>query len=235
MKKQFLMGMRHGMPICFGYLSVSFGFGIFAVEKGLSVLAATLISVFNLTSAGQTAGVLAISQGGKILEIILQIILTQLVINVRYSLMAISLSQKLDKSFTTPHRLIAAYGITDEIFAVTYAQPRKITPWYMYGMILVSLLGWGTGTFLGAAAGELLPAVVTGAMGILLYGMFVAIVVPPARKNRQVLLVVVVAALLSILMYYLAPVVPQGISIILCAVLAAAIGAALFPETEAAE
>ena len=235
MKKQFLMGMRHGMPICLGYLSVSFGFGIFAVEKGLSALAATLISVFNLTSAGQTAGVLAISQGGKVFEIVLQIVLTQLVINVRYSLMAISLSQKLDSSFTTPHRLLAAYGITDEIFAVSYAQPRKITPWYMYGMILVSLLGWGTGTFLGAAAGELLPEVVAGAMGILLYGMFVAIVVPPARKDSRILFVVGIAATLSVIMYYLMPFVPAGISIILCAVLAAAIGAALFPEKEAAE
>ena len=143
--------MSHGIPICLGYLSVSFGFGILAVSKaGLSVLEAAVISATNLTSAGQKAGIDVIAAGGTLIEMIL----LQLTINIRYSLMALSLSQKLDRRFRTPHRLLASFGITDEIFAVCSAQQTPLTPAYMYGMILIAAAGWVTGTALGAAAGE---------------------------------------------------------------------------------
>ncbi len=172
----FVKGMYHGLPIALGYLSVSFGFGILAFNSGLSVFEAAMISVTNLTSAGQAAGVAIIAAGGMLTEMIL----TQFIINIRYALMSLSLSQKLDSSFTTPHRLLASFGITDEIFAVASAQPGKISPPYMYGMIFVAWVGWTAGTIMGAAAGELLPASVTNAMGIVLYGMFLAIIIPPA-------------------------------------------------------
>lgn len=217
--------MYHGIPIALGYLSVSFGFGILAVQSGLSVLEAAMISITNLTSAGQAAGVAIIAAGGLLTEMIL----TQLVINIRYALMSLSLSQKLDGSFTLPHRLFAAFGITDEIFAVASAQPGKITPPYMYGMIFVSWVGWTTGTIMGAAAGELLPATVTSAMGIVLYGMFLAIIIPPARKERSVLLVVVIAAAISILFKYLITAVSGGFAVIISAVVASAIAALVFP------
>ena len=211
-----------------GYLSVSFGFGILAVQCGLTVVSAAVVSATNLTSAGQAMGVQVIAAGGTLLEMVL----TQLVINLRYSLMGISLSQKLADSFTTPHRLAAAYGITDEIFAVASSQPFAVTPGYMYGLITVSALGWVTGTVLGAAAGQLLPAAVTDAMGILLYGMFLAIIVPPARRQPRVLLVVVLAAAVSVLFTYGFPAVPDGFSVIISAVIAAAVGAGLFPVPE---
>ncbi len=217
--------MSHGVPIALGYLSVSFGFGIMAVKSGLSAVAASAISATNLTSAGQAAGVSIIAAGGTLIEMIL----AQLTINLRYALMALSLSQKLDKSFTTPKRLIASYGITDEIFAVASAQPERLTPGYMYGMILVAFLGWVSGTILGAAAGELLPASVTNAMGIVLYGMFIAIIIPPSRKEKSVLTVVIIAALISILFKYLITVISGGFAIIISAVAASAAGALLFP------
>jgi len=217
--------MSHGVPIALGYLSVSFGFGIMAVKSGLSAAAASAISATNLTSAGQAAGVSIIAAGGTLIEMIL----AQLTINLRYALMALSLSQKLDKSFTTPKRLIASYGITDEIFAVASAQPERLTPGYMYGMILVAFLGWVSGTILGAAAGELLPASVTNAMGIVLYGMFIAIIIPPSRKEKSVLTVVIIAALISILFKYLITVISGGFAIIISAVIASAAGALLFP------
>lgn len=234
LKKQFLKGLYHGIPIALGYLSVSFGFGIMAVTKGLTALEAVGISVSNLTSAGQAAGVDIIAAGGTVIEMII----TQLVINIRYSLMGISLSQKLDKSFTTPHKLIASYGITDEIFAVASAQEEPLTPPYMYGMILIATLGWTLGTLLGAVSGEILPADITSAMGIVLYGMFIAIIIPPSRKQKSVLMVVLAAAAISVLFYYLFTFVSGGFAVIISAVIAAAIGALLFPvkdEEEAAE
>lgn len=231
MRVHFFKGLYHGIPIALGYLSVSFGFGIMAVKAGLSILAAVGISVTNLTSAGQAAGVAIIAAGGSYIEMAL----TQLVINIRYSLMGLSLSQRLDKSFTTPHRLLASFGITDEIFAVASAQPGRVTPWYMYGLILISFLGWSGGTLLGAAAGQFLPAAITDAMGIVLYGMFLAIIIPPARKEKSVLTAVVIAALFSILFNYLLTAVSPGFSVIISAIAASAVAALLFPIDEEEE
>lgn len=231
MRVHFFKGLYHGIPIALGYLSVSFGFGIMAVKAGLSILAAVGISVTNLTSAGQAAGVAIIAAGGSYIEMAL----TQLVINIRYSLMGLSLSQKLDKSFTTPHRLLASFGITDEIFAVASAQPGRVTPWYMYGLILISFLGWSGGTLLGAAAGQFLPAAITDAMGIVLYGMFLAIIIPPARKEKSVLTAVVIAALFSILFNYLLTAVSPGFAVIISAIAASAAAALLFPINEEEE
>ena len=224
----FRRGLLHGIPIALGYLSVSFGFGILAVKSGLSVAEASLISLLNLTSAGQTAGVGVIAAGGGLAEMAL----VQLTINIRYALMALSLSQKLDSSFKLPHRLLAAYGITDEIFGVCAAQEAPLTPSYMYGMILIATLGWVTGTFLGASAGMLLPAPVTSALGIVLYGMFLAIIIPPARKQHSILCVVIAAALLSTCCKYLLPFLSDGFAVILCAVAASAGAAVLFPQKE---
>ena len=228
MKSQFSKGLYHGIPIALGYLSVSLGFGIFAIKSGLSVFSAAAVSVTNLTSAGQVAGVEIIAAGGTLIEMIL----AQLIINIRYALMSISLSQKLSPSFSAPKRLIASYGITDEIFAVASAQPGVVTPAYMYGLILISFLGWTSGTILGASAGELLPDAVTNAMGIVLYGMFLAVIIPPARKHKSVLMVVLIAAALSIIFKYCLPAIPSGFTIIMCALAASAAGALLFPVKE---
>lgn len=160
--------------------------------------------------------------------------LTQLVINIRYSLMGISLSQKLDGSFNTFHRMVASFGITDEIFAVAVSQ-KSVSPYYMYGLTVVSAFGWVLGTFLGAAAGNILPASLSGAMGIVLYGMFLAIIIPPARKEKGVLAAVVLAAALSTIFEYVLKSVSGGFAIIICSVLAAAFCAILFPVPEEKE
>ena len=228
MKSDFLKGTAAGIPIALGYLSVSFGFGIMAQGAGISVFEAFMISLTNLTSAGQAQGVGIIAAGGTLLEMAA----VQLIINIRYALMALSLSQKLDDRFTFPKRLIAAYGITDEIFAVCSTEKGKITPNYMYGIIAISTLGWVTGTLLGAAAGEILPSSITAALGIVLYGMFLAIIIPPAKKEKSILFVVVIAALLSVLCKYVVPFLSGGFAMILCALTATLLGALLFPEEE---
>ncbi len=228
MKKEFTRGIVAGIPIGLGYLSVSFGFGIMAAGAGLSVFEAFMISLTNLTSAGQAQGVSIIAAGGTLLEMAL----VQLIINIRYALMAISLSQKLDKSFTLPKRIIAAYGITDEIFAVCSTVKGTLKPYFMYGVTIISALGWVTGTFLGAAAGEILPSSVTAALGLVLYGMFLAIIVPPARKEKSILIVVLTAAALSCVCKYLVPSLSGGFAVIMCALVASAVGALFFPREE---
>ena len=174
-KNTFLKGITDGLPICFGYLSVAFAFGIFAVENGLSALHAVLISMTNVTSAGQLAAVPIIAGGGTLIELAV----TQLVINLRYSLMSVSLSQKMKKSVGLLDKLIIAFVNTDEVFAVASGNEGRVGKSYMYGLIITPYLGWSAGTILGAVAGDILPSIVISSLGIAIYAMFVAIVVPP--------------------------------------------------------
>ena len=225
-------GLRDGIPIAVGYFSVSFTFGMLAVRDGISLFHSVLISLLNLTSAGQFAGLTVIVSGASLLEMAL----TQLVINIRYALMSISLSQKLDSSVKSFQRMLIAYGNTDEIFAVASSKPGSVGSRYMYGLIALPVLGWVGGTLTGAVASTLLPAAVISALGVALYGMFIAIVVPVAKENREVLIVAGSALLFSTAFYYL-PVlreISSGFTIIICTVAAAGIGAVLFPVKEEA-
>ena len=231
LKKEFLRGVGSGVPICLGYFSVSFGFGILALKSGLTTFEAVMISMTNLTSAGQAAGVEIIAASGSLAEMAL----TQFIINLRYALMGLSLTQKLDGSFTLPHRFLASFGITDEIFAVASAQKKPIVPIDMYGMILISFIGWTLGTLFGAIAGTLLPTVVTDAMGLLLYGMFIAIIIPPAKKDRGVLCAVLIAAGCAVLFRYVLTFVSVGFAIIISAIIASVVCAMLFPIREESE
>lgn len=225
LKKEFFSGLCAGVPIGLGYLSVSFGFGIAAVRAGLSVLAAVGISATNLTSAGQVAGLAVIAAGGTILEMIL----TQIIINLRYSLMGISLTQNLDSSFSLFHRLICSFAITDEIFAVASMRQKKVTPAFFYGLMTLPLIGWTAGTFLGAFAGRILPETVSSALGIMIYAMFIAIVVPPARKKSSLVFTCGVAVGCSSVLYYAVPALSSGFAVIISTVIAASASALFFP------
>ncbi|MBP3541944.1 MAG: AzlC family ABC transporter permease [Clostridia bacterium] len=227
MLKQYLKGLRHGVPIAVGYLSVSFAFGIQATSSGLTSIQAILISLFNVTSAGQLAGLqLMVSSAGLI-----EMMLTQLTINLRYALMSLSLSQKLDKTMTLPHRLLLSFCNTDEVFVVASQQPGKVGRAYLYGLTNGPFLGWVLGTGLGALAGGLLPESVTAALGIAIYGMFVAIILPPFRRSRDVRIVIIISVALSCLISLLPLLsfISTGFRIIICAVIASALGAWLMP------
>ena len=233
MNRHFVQGVRHGIPIALGYLSVSFAFGMQAVGAGLSWLQAVLISATNLTSAGQLAALPLITGGASLGEMAL----TQLTINLRYALMSLSLGRKLDESMGTVQRLIFSFANTDEIFAVSSSQPGKVGKHYLYGLMWTPILGWTLGTLLGAVAGTVLPAFVRSALGIAIYGMFLAIILPPARKEKPVRTVTLTAVGLSLCFRYLPGLnrISSGFAIILCAVLAAGLGAALFPTAESGE
>ncbi len=223
-------GMKAGMPVCVGYFSVSFGFGAMAVSQGLSVLHSVLISASNLTSAGQFAGLTVIAAGAAILEMIL----TQLVINSRYALMSLALSQRFGPEVGIGKRLVAAFFNTDEIFALGMARSGRLTVSFFTGAGTVAALGWTSGTLLGAVAGSLLPLSIRMALGALLYGMFIAIVVPQAKEEKPMLVCMVLALVLSCLFQWI-PLLNQvsaGLAIVICTVAAAAVCALLFPVEE---
>lgn len=231
MKKSiFFTGLADGIPIALGYLAVSFSFGIAAVAAGLSPIEAILISMTNLTSAGQFAGIGIITAGGTYFELAL----SQFIINLRYSLMGISLSQKLDKSFGTAKRAVLGAALTDEIFGVAVSRTKPVIPVYFFGLAILPYLGWSLGTAAGALFGELLGETLRSALSVAIYGMFIAIIIPEAKKCIKTAAIILLAILIRCAIYYIPMFgrVSDGFAIIICAVSASAAGALLFPVKE---
>ena len=224
---KFKNGIKDGFPIGLAYFSVSVAFGVQASLLGVPTLIAVFTSMANLTSAGQLAGIQIIALLGSFLEIAL----TQLVINSRYFLMSITLSQKLDDTFTTPKRFFYSTFITDEIFAVAVSKPQKVCTKYFAGLALLPYVGWALGTLIGALLGNILPASITSALGIALYAMFIAIITSPIRESKGVLPTILLGAGLSCAFYYIPFLskISSGTSMMICAILTALIIAAIFP------
>ena len=232
----FKRGMRDGIPIAMGYVPVSFTFGLMAVSVGMTWWQALLISVMNLTSAGQFAGLDIMAASGAYMEMAL----TEFIINLRYALMSLSLSQKLDRSMTQKFctaweiRFAISYGITDEIFGVASSRKGEVGKWYFYGLISLPFIGWQAGTLFGALLGGVLPAMVSDVLGIAIYGMFLAIILPQAREDAACLKVILVAVAMSCCFRWIPMFrhVSSGFVIIICAVAASALGAWLYPVKE---
>ena len=223
-------GLRKGLPICLGYISVSITFGILAANGGISASTAVLISATNLTSAGQFAGLGLIFNTAPYFELAL----TMLVINIRYMLMSLSLSQKLNKEISFLNKLLISFGITDEIFAVASLEEKKLTSQYMFGLITLPFIGWSLGTYIGAVASEFLPAIVQDAFGIAIYGMFIALIIPPSKKSKAIFFVVLLSIFFSCCLYYLPYLnnISQGFAIIIASILSSVLGAYFFPIKE---
>lgn len=231
-ESEFSDGVKSGIPIALGYFSVSFSFGMLAVSMGLPVLSAVITSMTNVTSAGQASGLTIMAAGGTFLELII----CQVVINLRYALMSLTISQRLPDRITFGQRLIMSFMITDEIFAVMASREKELSFKFYLGLASLPFIGWSLGTFLGALFGNLLPDNITAVLGIALYGMFVAIIIPPAKKSSAVMVCIVLSAVLSTIIYFV-PVfsfISSGISVIICALIASCFCAWKFPIKEAA-
>ena len=218
-RQYFTAGFKDGIPICLGYIAVSFTFGIMAKKVGISIFDAVLISLTNVTSAGQFAGLSLIASTASYIEMAI----TQLIINLRYCLMSCALSQKIDPEAPLFHRFLIAYGVTDEIFGVTVCKGGKLSPFYSYGVIFISVFGWVFGTFL-----------VVSALSVALYGMFLAIIIPPARNNRVLAGVVVISMAASFLFDKTPGLrnISSGFRIIIITLIIAGIAAYFFPVKE---
>ena len=222
----YLLGLKKGIAIGLGYFAVSFSFGVMAVT-GISPLMATIISATNLTSSGQYAGVKLIIANASYIEIIL----TVLLINLRYSLMSISLSQKLDPNMRLSTKLVVGFGVTDEVYALAITSPHKLTGKYMFGLITLPFVGWVAGTAVGAFGAQFFNEDLLMAMGIALYAMFIAIIIPDARRSRPILYVILIATAISCIFYYV-PYIKEiglGFKIIIATIVASLIGAIFFP------
>lgn len=220
-------GLKAGIPIGLGYLSVSFSFGIMAIGASLSWWQALIISMLTLTSAGQLAGIGIMPYPGRYLEMLI----AQSTINIRYSFMSISLSQKTDSKFKSFFKWLFGFFVTDEIFAVAISQ-EKVSRSYFGGLVTLPYFGWAIGTLIGAVVGNILPEIIMSALCLAMYGMFIAVLVPKAKEDKKVIIAILIAIMFGVLLYYV-PIlkqVPQGIAISISAVVAALICAFVFPK-----
>lgn len=223
-------GMKHGIPIAMGYFAVSFTFGILAKQAGLNPFEAVFMSATNLTSAGQFAGLTLIATAATIIEIVI----TQLIINSRYFLMSFALSQKIDPKTPLLHRLLMAVGITDEIFGVAVSVRGKLSPYYSYGLMSVAIPGWTLGTLFGVIAGNILPPRLISALSIALFGMLLAVIIPAARNNFIIAVLIFISMVTSFI-FSITPLlssISSGVKIILLTIIIAGIAAVLFPVKE---
>ncbi len=229
-KVAFILGLKAGIPIGLAYFAVAFTFGMMAVQGGLTVTDSVIISLTNLTSAGQFAALDVIMAHGSLLELALN----QFIINLRYCLMSFTISQKLDKRYPFFHRFFVAFGMTDEIFAVTASLPGRSSPFFSYGAMAVAIPGWTVGTLVGALAGQILPAIVISALSIAIYGMFLGIIIPPAKKNKTLIWVIAASMLLASIFKYVPGInkLSSGFVIIIITVVVSAAAAILRPIKE---
>lgn len=223
-------GLTNGIPIAIGYFTVSFTFGILAKQAELNPFEAVFMSITNLTSAGQFAGLTLIAGAATILELAI----AQLIINSRYFLMSFALSQKIDPNTSFFHRTVMAYGITDEVFGLSVAVPGKLSPYYAYGVMSAAVPGWALGTLFGVLSGNILPPRLISALSIALFGMLLAVIIPPAKENKILLGLIVTSMILSLVFSALPTLssISSGVKIIILTILIAGIAAFVFPIKE---
>lgn len=231
--KDFKIGCWEAVPICLGYIAVSFAFGIEASKIGMTTFQAAMTSLLNVTSAGQFSALSIIARNGSFIELAV----LQFIINLRYMLMSCALSQKLDSGVGTFHRMLISYGVTDEIFALSVLKKGRLYPLYSYGLIVTSVFGWVLGTVMGSIAGQILPQRLISCLGLAIYGMFIAIIIPDTRTSRSVMGVVVSAMALSTVFTYVPAIekaVSSGFRIIIITIAVAAAAAVIAPIGESA-
>ena len=225
-RQKFFQGLRDGLPVGLGYLAVSFSIGISSHAAHMTAFQSFLMSLLNNASAGEYGGITVISEDAGLWMIILM----TLIINARYLLMSCALSQNLSPDTPLGFRLLIGFDVTDELFGLAISQPGYLNVWYFIGAMCVALPGWSIGTLIGALAGSILPQWAMGGFSVMLYGMFLAIIIPAGKKNRTVLGCIAVSFVCSFLAAKLLPSLSEGMRILLLTIVLSAAAAALFPR-----
>ena len=224
----FKKGMKDGIPIGLGYLAVSFSLGIMARKVGLTPFQGFLVSLLCNASAGEYAGFTIIAAGASYLEMAIAI----LIANARYLLMSCSMSQRMKPGLALRHRLIMAFDITDEVFAISIARSGWLNPYYTYGAMVTTMPFLAMGTALGVIAGNLMPLRLVSAFSVALYGMFLAVIIPPAKKDKVIAGLVPICFAISYAGSYIPFIkdLSDGTKTIIFTVVISAVAAVLFPR-----
>lgn len=234
MKKEsrlaFRRGLRDGVPIALGYFAVAFSLGIVARRAGVNALQGFLTSAVMNASAGEYAAFVCIAADAAYTEMAVM----TLVANARYLLMSCALSQHLSPDTPLIFRLIIGYDLTDELFGIAISQPGYLNVWYYIGAMCAAMPCWSAGTVIGVLLGNLMPVWAVSGFSVMLFGMFIAIIVPMGKRDRVVLGCIIVSFLLG----WLASVLPvlrelsEGTRILILTIVISAAAAVLFPQKE---
>ncbi len=225
--ENFKTGVRDGIPIALGYFAVSFSIGILCKQAGLTPLQGFLSSFLNHASAGEYAMLQGIDEEVPYVFMALTVLLT----NIRYLLMGMTLSQHIPPKTSVLHRIIMGFGVTDEVFGISVARKGYLHPCYTYGAMCIALPSWACGTLCGVIAGNILPSILVESLGVALFGMFLAIIIPKGKEDRVVLGVIGVGFALSFAasLIPLLSQVPESVIVCVLTVLLAGLAAAFFP------
>lgn len=224
-------GLIAGIPIAIGYIPIAIAFGLLAKSTGMPSYATILMSFIVFAGASQFVGVNLLALGVGYPEIIL----TTFILNSRHFLMSASLSQKVEQNTSKKWLSLISFGITDETFMIASLRPeKKLPPSFLFGVNLIAFSSWNIGTWIGVFLGAGLPESVQSSMGIALYVMFIGLLIPSIKKSRPYLIITIIAILISSAIHWIPPFssLSSGWSIIITAILAALIGAILFPKGE---
>ncbi|MTI71374.1 MAG: AzlC family ABC transporter permease [Firmicutes bacterium] len=224
--KEIKEGMASGLPIVIGYFPIAMAFGILSKTVGLTLNESVLFSLLVFAGASQFMALNLISLGVGVGEIIL----TTLLVNFRHFLMSASISRKIKKEFKRWLSLIA-FGITDEVFSVASFKKGTLNKNFMLSLQLVTYLSWVIGTGFGFLIGNILPTILKNSMGIALYAMFVAILVPEAKKSKEILILSLLSGLINLSLKFI-NILPKGWNIIISIILASSVGLLLFKKGE---
>lgn len=231
----FKKGLKDGIAICLGYFPISFAFGVMAVQTGLKMWITEVMNALIYTGSGQLA-ILNLIRGGE--TVLFTYALTIFVVNCRYILLSLSLSQRLDPNMGTLQRMLFAFFNSDEIFAVAVQQRGKLKAPYLFGIATLPYIGWITGAILGCLFTDLMPDSIGKCLDMLVYAMYIAIIVPSMKKSKSVSWVVVISIILSVILEcntFVRSVLSPGWIIIICAVIASVVGAIAFPVKDEEE
>lgn len=213
-KSDFLKGVIGGISIALGYFPVALTFGFIAETTGLTLLETIGMSAFVFAGAAQymSLSLLAIGTGA------FEIIFTTFILNIRHLLMSTAISEKAELAHPLI-KAIYAFGITDEVFAVTSTKEGKLTSLYISGVAFIAYSSWVINSGIGYVIGTSLPQTLQQSMSIALYALFIALLVPSLKKHRKIFFLAVLAAIInSILTIFI----PSGWAIII-ATLASAV------------
>ncbi|TWI57198.1 AzlC family ABC transporter permease [Halalkalibacter nanhaiisediminis] len=213
-KSSIIQGMIAGSSIAIGYLPAALTFGLLAKSTGLTLLETVAMSVFVFAGAAQYMALNLIALGTGAFEIIF----TTFIVNIRHLLMSASVGERVEDD----HLFIKAlysFGITDEVFAVTTTREGTVKTGFVVGVAVMAYVSWVVNSGLGYVVGAILPVTLQESMGIALYAMFIALLIPSLKKQRKIVFLAVSAAIFNSLFSLM---LPSGWSIIAATLLASA-------------
>lgn len=216
-KKQYLNGVKSAVPVILGFVPTGIAYGIMARHGGFTILQTCGMSLTVFAGASQMMAVGMIEQGATLLAIIL----ATFILNLRHFIMSTCVMNKMGKA-RTKVKLLAAFGVTDESFALFTSEDEKncSAPFFL-GLITVTYLSWNVGTLIGAVASNFLPDILTASLGIALYAMFIGILVPRLKGNWKLCALVIFTAVCNSM---LSQIIPSSWSLIISTLVCAFIG-----------